>query len=50
VPAGLNKIFKMLKIKIMLAAMLLSAGAFAQQAFITGTVKDAKSNQVLTGK
>jgi len=33
----------------MLAAMLLSAGAFAQQAFITGTVKDAKSNQVLTG-
>ena len=33
----------------MLAAMLLSAGAFAQQAFITGVVKDAKSNQVLTG-
>lgn len=33
----------------MLAAMLLSAGAFAQQAFITGTVKDVKSNQSLTG-
>ncbi|HET9053274.1 MAG TPA: TonB-dependent receptor [Cyclobacteriaceae bacterium] len=39
----------MLKIKMLLAAMLLSAGAFAQQAFITGVVKDAKSNQVLTG-
>lgn len=34
---------------MLLAAMLLSAGAFAQQAFITGTVKDAKNNQVLTG-
>jgi iron complex outermembrane receptor protein len=39
----------MLRIKMMLAAMLLSAGAFAQQAFIDGTVKDVKSNQVLTG-
>jgi iron complex outermembrane receptor protein len=39
----------MLKIKIMLAAMLLSASAFAQQAFIDGTVKDTKNNQVLTG-
>ncbi len=34
---------------MMLAAMLLSAGAFAQQAFITGTVKDAVNNQALTG-
>lgn len=33
----------------MLAAMLLSAGAFAQQAVITGTVKDGKTNQVLSG-
>lgn len=39
----------MLKVNMLLAAMLLSAGAFAQQAFITGTVKDAKNNQVLTG-
>lgn len=29
--------------------MLLSAGAFAQQAIITGTVKDARSNQALAG-
>jgi iron complex outermembrane recepter protein len=33
----------------MLAAMLLSAGVFAQQSFITGTVKDASNNQALTG-
>lgn len=39
----------MLKISMMLAAMLLSAGAFAQQAFIAGTVKDVRNNQVLTG-
>jgi iron complex outermembrane recepter protein len=39
----------MLKIKMMLAAMLLSAGAFAQQSVITGTVKDTTNNQVLPG-
>lgn len=33
----------------MLAAMLLSASAWAQQAVITGTVRDAKSNQALPG-
>lgn len=33
----------------MLAAMLLSASVFAQQALITGTVRDAKSNQALPG-
>ncbi len=39
----------MLKIKIVLAAILLSAGAFAQPAVITGMVIDAKANQVLNG-
>lgn len=34
---------------MLLAVMLLSAGAFAQQAFLAGTVKDAKNNQPLTG-
>lgn len=34
---------------MMLAAMLLSASVFAQQALVTGTVRDAKSNQVLPG-
>lgn len=33
----------------MLAVMLLSASAFAQQVLITGTVRDAKSNQTLPG-
>lgn len=47
-PAGLNEQFKMLKIKMMLAAMLLSAGAFAQS-ILTGTVRDTTNNQVLPG-
>lgn len=34
---------------MMLAAMLLSAGTFAQEAFIAGTVRDAKTNQTLNG-
>ena len=34
---------------MMLAAVLLSAGAFAQQSVITGTVKDTTNNQVLPG-
>lgn len=34
---------------MLLVALLLSASAVAQQAFITGMVKDAKNNQSLTG-
>lgn len=39
----------MFKVYVMLAAMLWSAGAFAQQSVITGTVKDSTNNQPLTG-
>ncbi|TXH24315.1 MAG: TonB-dependent receptor, partial [Cyclobacteriaceae bacterium] len=39
----------MFKVYVMLAAMLWSAGALAQQSVITGTVKDSTNNQPLTG-